>query len=171
MPVKKVYSCEPCNYEYEHIDFGVPASMQKPIPPCPLCSKPLTYDEPESTDDYNYQCWVSEGGCGLLFSVIHITRTAPNEYPCPKCGKMAKYKTGFSILHGKSSSKGASIDVVIGRDADTRWTKIHDRKSIRDKIRQDSGTPAITATSWNDFAPLKGAKLTPVSVPKDSENK
>jgi hypothetical protein len=37
---KENYRCTPCDYEYEHLYFDtVPRDMQKPIPPCPICTK------------------------------------------------------------------------------------------------------------------------------------
>jgi hypothetical protein len=171
MPVKKIYQCVPCNFEYEYVDFGM-GSLQAPVPPCPLCSKTLTYDAPELVEDYTYQCWKSEGGCGIVFSVEHLYGKAPETYPCPMCGVTAKAKPqGFSIVHGKSTTKGASIDVAIGRSAEERWNKVIDRKSVRDKIRKESGTQALTATGRDEYQPLKGGQLKVVAVPDSKVNK
>jgi hypothetical protein len=167
--VKKIYSCIPCNFEYEYLDFGV--RFQKPVPPCPICSAELTYEVPESTEDYSYQCWQSEGGCGRVFSVEHLTGKAPETYSCPMCGVTAKLKLSFAIVHGKNTTKGASIDVVIGRDADTRWQKVIDRKSVRDKIRKESGTQALTATGRDEYRPLSKGRLEAVTVPDNTVNK
>ena len=172
MPVKKIFICEPCNFEHEHLDFGVPASLQRPIPPCPLCGQALISDEPERVEDYEYQCWKSEGGCGRLFSVEHLVGEAPETYACPVCGMTAKHKVaGFAIVHGKSTTKGASLDVAIGRSADEKWNRVHDRKATRDKIRKDSGTQALTATGRDEYQPLKGGHLKAVTVPDSTVNK
>lgn len=172
MPTTKIYQCVPCNFEHEHLDFGLPARHQKPIPPCPLCQAELTYEEPLNLEDYNYQCWQSEGGCGITFSVEHLTGEAPETYGCPVCGVTARLKaSGFSIVHGKSMTKGASIDVIIGRDANSRWQKVTDRKSVRDKIRRDTGTQALTATGRDEYQPLKGGRLESVAVPDSTVNK
>lgn len=169
MPTKKMYQCVPCNFEYEYLDFGV--SFQKPVPPCPLCMSALTYDEPISTEDYNYQCWQSEGGCGQVFSVEHPTGKAPDTFACPMCGVTAKLKSSFAIVHGKNTSKGASIDIVIGRDADTRWNKIHDRKTARDRVRRKTGTQALTATGRDEYQPIKEGRLVGVTVPERTVNR
>jgi hypothetical protein len=62
-----------------------------------------------------------------------------------------------------------SIDVAIGKDAETRWERVHQRKAERDKIRKDSGEHALTATGRNDYQPVKGAKLTSVTTPEPTE--
>ena len=169
MPTKLIYRCESCNFEHEHLSFG---TKWEKVPPCPLCGKALTHEEPESTEDYNYQCWVSEGGCGIKFSVEHLTGKAPQTFRCPMCGKEAKQQLhGFSIVHGKTMEKGASIDVVIGRDSEEKWSRIHERKIVRDKIRQSTGTQALKATGRSDYQPIKGGHLEAVTVPESTVNK
>lgn len=171
MPTKQIFHCEPCNFEYEHLSFGT--KWDKEVPPCPECGKALTHEEPDSRfEDYDYQCWTSDGGCGIKFSVEHLTGAAPETYPCPMCGTVAKKQfQGFSIVHGKSMNKGSSIDVAIGRNAEQRWNKIYDRKDARDKIRKDAGTQALKATGRDEYTPLKGGHLEAVSVPESTINK
>lgn len=175
---KEIYRCEPCNYEYEHLYFDtVPRSMQKPVPPCPLCGKDLAQEEQEVVDDYFYRCWPSDGGCGADVSFEFPKGKAPNEIECPACGKTAKLGVrpgSFGIVHGNSTTKGASIDVAIGRDAERRWEKIHERKAIRDKFRKETGSQAISLTVGDGGQvygkPISG-KLQSVTVPKDSVNR
>ena len=169
MPLKVIYSCKPCNFEHEHLSFGT--QWDKEVPPCPICARALTREEPEPTEEYNYQCWVSDGGCGVKFSVEHLIGQAPHTYLCPMCGKEAKKQLqGFSIVHGKSSNK-ASVDVVIGRNAEERWGRIHERKSTRDQIRRTAGTQALKATGRNEYQPIKGSRLEAVTVPESTVNK
>lgn len=167
---KEIHRCAPCNFEYEHLYFDtVPRSQQKPVPPCPLCGKALVGETPEITEDVFYRCWPSEDGCGLEVLVEYLKDAAPNTRDCFHCGKTMKkgVKPGsFSIIHGDSMSKGATIDVVIGRDAERRWGNIHDRKSKRDKIREESGTQALSAIGVNEYKPLKGAHIEAVKTPE-----
>ncbi len=179
MPIK-VFRCEPCNFEYEHSYFDtVPKSMQKNVPPCPLCGKDLTHEELENVENYSYQCWISEGGCGIEFSV-EVNGEPTNVYLCPMCNNPAKLKLpGFSIVHGKNMTKGADIDVVIGRNAEQRWSRIHERKAIRDGIRQQTGIQALKQTIVGtkdggvvaEVQPIKGGQLKAVTVPKSTVNK
>lgn len=38
-------------------------------------------------------------------------------------------------------------DVAIGKDANTRWERIHEKRAIKDKIRKESGKTGLT---WSD---------------------
>jgi transcription elongation factor Elf1 len=167
--MKETYRCNPCNYEYEHLYFDtVPRDMQKDVPPCPICGHELVSTTQVIMDDYFYRCWESEGGCGLTAMVEYQKGLAPETRPCSSCAQTMRLgvKPGsFGIVHGEGMEKGASMDVVIGRDAAKRWEKVHDRKESRDKLRQESGTSALRATGPNQYEPMKGAKLRSVVVP------
>lgn len=166
----KLYRCSPCDYEYEHLYFdSLPSSMQKPVPPCPLCQKELTY-EPENFEECSYQCWQSEGGCGRTFSVEQPAGDVAEKVNCLLCGATAKLKVRLAIVHGKNTTKGASFDVIIGRDADTKWNRIHDQKAARDKIRRASGTQALTAIGRDEYRPIKQGHLKAVAVPTHTVN-
>jgi hypothetical protein len=45
----------------------------------------------------------------------------------------------------------APIDVVIGRDAEARWSDIHRRQGDRDKVREEAGKSSLIMTGRNDF--------------------
>ena len=175
---KEIYRCEPCNFEYEHLFFDTaPRSMQKPVPPCPICKSELVQKEkPEAVEDYFYTCHTKDGGCGAELSFELPMGTRPKTMDCPACGSIAKPNpTGFSIVHGNSTTKGASVDVAIGRNAEQRWGKIYERKEIRDKFRKETGSQALNLVINGDGkvygSPIKGGKLQSVAVPKNTVNK
>lgn len=174
---KEIYRCEPCNYEYEHLYFDtVPLSMQKSVGPCPICGKGLVLREQEVLEEQFYRCWTSEGGCGAEIDKRLPKGKTPDTITCPSCGKLAKLGVrpgSFSIVHGKSMTKGASLDVAIGRSAEQRWNTIHQRKEARDKLRQETGTQALSITEQNGKvfgSPIKNAKLEAVTVPDNKVN-
>jgi len=174
MPTKKVYRCEPCNFEYEHLSFGT--KWDKAVPPCSVCGKAMTYEEPEISEDYVYNCLTET--CKITFSVEHLTGQAPKTYPCPLCSVPAPKKLeDFAIVHGKTMNKGASVDVAIGRSAEERWGRIHERKAVRDKFRKETGTQALSITESNGQVfgkPIKDGRLAEVeatSMPKIPLNK
>jgi len=147
--------------------------MQKSVPPCPICGKDLVHEEQEVTEEQFYQCWTSEGGCGAQIDKLLPVGRVPNKIVCPNCGKVAKLGVrpgSFSIVHGKSMTKGASLDVAIGRNAEERWGQIHERQAVRNKVRQETGTQALTAIGKNEYKPLKEGKLTAVTVPDSKVN-
>jgi len=174
---KQIYRCDPCNYEHEHLFFDtVPKSMQQPVPPCPICGKALTHEEQEVVDEQFYRCWASEGGCGAEIDKMLPKNKVTETIPCPNCGKAAKLGVrpgSFGIVHGKTMTKGASIDVAIGRNAEQRWDKLHKRKEVRDKFRKETGSQAISLSENNGnvyATPIKGGKLTTVTVPDSKVN-
>ena len=176
MPIKQIYKCEPCSFEYEHLYFGKTFDN---VPPCPSCQSFLTREMPVLSEDAFYECWQSEGGCGTKFCVeVESSKSAPLKYVCPICGAEATKKIeGFSILHGKSME--SSVDVKIGRSAEEKWGKIYDRKSIRDSIRKEAGgnqalTQQVVGLNQGrvvaEARPIK-AHLKSVTVPQNTVNK
>ena len=58
-------------------------------------------------------------------------------------------------------------DVAIGKDADTRWNRILNKKSERDKIRRESGKAGLELTSEGFKA--HDRKLDFVKTPEPTE--
>lgn len=174
MPVKQIFHCDPCNFEYEHLSFGT--KWDKAVPPCSICGNTLTYEEPEVTQEKIYRC---SGGCGAeiekevpFYSPNLVGAKTPpsNTTVCPHCGKDAFLAAEFPSI-GHSNSANASIDVVIGRDAEKKWERIYERKAIRDKIRQGAGAQALKATGMNEYQPIKGGHLKAVTTPENTVNR
>jgi hypothetical protein len=46
------------------------------------------------------------------------------------------------------------VDVVVGRDAASRWEDIERRQQIRNKVRKESKEKGLIATGRNVFQPL-----------------
>lgn len=117
---------------------------------------------------YDYQC--SSEGCGVVHELIQsITKPLPESIPCPKCGSDSFHV--FLVAPGvlTSTMSHNSIDVAIGRDAEARWEKIHERKAQRDKIRRETGKTSLTKTGDNEYV-ATDKKLTPVSTPEPKED-
>lgn len=162
---KELYLCIPCNFEYEHLYFPTaPSSLQPPVPPCPLCGKELGKEDWDDADDYSYVC-SSSGGCGLETLVEYKKGEAPPTRECFQCHKpMTKKFEAPAIMHEGATTKGASIDVQIGRDANQQWERIFDRTEQRNKLRKEAGTNALSMTGVNEYKPIKGAKLQAVAA-------
>lgn len=165
MPTTLVYRCNPCNFEYEHLSFGT--KWDKEVPPCPVCKASLTHDEEPEVGEYKtYRCSCSaeiEKKVPLLWKLV------PKTMGCPHCGKTAFLELEAPNI-GHSNSAKASVDVIIGKDAEKKWERIYDRKSNRDKIRQESDTQALKAVGRNDYQPIKGGQLKSVVVPNSTVN-
>jgi hypothetical protein len=48
----------------------------------------------------------------------------------------------------------APIDNIIGKDADARWSDIHERQQIRNTARTQTGSAGLTEVGKNEFAPI-----------------
>ena len=117
---------------------------------------------------YDYKC--NDEKCGVVQEFIQsIHQPLPESLPCPKCQGDSFYV--FLLAPGllTADMTHQSIDVTIGRDADTRWGKILERKAQRDKIRQETRESALTATGRDEYQPVRGAKFTYVSTPDPTE--
>ena len=80
-----------------------------------------------------------------------IHKPLPESIPCPRCGKDAfhVYLTAPGVMTANCTNK--TIDVAIGKDAESRWNRIMERTEKRNKIRKESGKSGITAVGKDEF--------------------
>src|SRR5574337_1166419 len=114
---------------------------------------------------YEYQCTA----CGVVTEHICPISERPDSVKCPRCGSPAEQVilSAPGVLTGGMSQ--APLDVVIGRDAEKRWDRIHQRQEVRDKIRQDSGKSGLTATGRDTYE-AHDKPLVAVKTPEPSED-
>ena len=161
---KAVYKCNTCNLEHEiqylHL---IPAPNTHP---CPKCGVEAFYLEQEQYIEQTYVCeW---GGCAeKLTKEYKVGIPVEDTVPC-KCGRKMVKKLTMNVAYGNSSS--APIDVVIGRDAERRWSGINERQEQRNKIRRESGEFGLKATSVNEYKPIEGGRLESVEIPQNMVN-
>lgn len=75
---------------------------------------------------YEYEC----KSCGFEFEEL-LGKDGADKMPCRSCGKDALRRVSrFASIVAKGSTN-ESADMSIGREADSRWQKIHDRRSKR----------------------------------------
>jgi putative FmdB family regulatory protein len=96
--------------------------------------------------------------CDYLFEELLIQTDEIQKYkdfhPCPKCGIKSPKVTSAANFSFKVKTPGnsgvhsidypANIDIAVGRSAEKKWKKYHERKAARDKFRKDHGVTAIT---------------------------
>lgn len=104
--------------------------------------------------------------CDALFEELLIqpdeVRQFSKEHPCPSCGEMAGRLeisvTNFSFrgpsgpvqgsgVHGQSGSHDLdypTLDKAVGRSSEKKWAEFGKRKAVRDKVRREAGTNAIS---------------------------
>jgi len=99
---------------------------------------------------YDYSC----EKCDIVKEHIQsMEAELPKTIECPSCGgdmEFVQHPVGLGV----SSMDTAPIDVVVGRDAEARWERVHERQAVRDKVREESGIVGLTATAENEYVPL-----------------
>jgi putative FmdB family regulatory protein len=106
---------------------------------------------------YDYQC--QDEKCGFVQELIlqsHVDR--PEWKKCPECGGRSVQVILTAPSVSRQGSSDAPFDVAIGRDAEARWARIHERQAKRDKVRQESGATGLQLTGFDAYKPLSADK-------------
>lgn len=114
---------------------------------------------------YDYRC--ESDSCGVVQELVQsIHAPLPESLPCPRCGGLSShvFLVAPGVMTGGMSQK--TLDVAVGKDAEKRWERIHERQALRDKVRKESGEQALKATGLGRYEPLKGARLEAVNTPE-----
>jgi putative FmdB family regulatory protein len=114
---------------------------------------------------YEYLC----EKCNVVREHVSHIEQRPESLPCPKCGKPAYQAVLTAPAVATSGMSQAPLDVVIGRDAEARWSDIRRRQEDRDKVRRESGKEAVQMTGRNEFKPIDG-NLQFVETPEPTED-
>ena len=85
--------------------------------------------------------------CKYLFEKNNVPpfkeNGAPNYYTsCPKCGDVEasiQYKVNEDIKTHPSNS----TDMIVGKESEKRWAGYEERKSMKEKIRKETGNIAV----------------------------
>jgi len=96
---------------------------------------------------------------------VHVK--LPDTLKCPRCGKDSEHVILVAPGVATSGMQHMTQDVAIGKDADTRWNRILNKKSERDKIRRESGKAGLELTSEGFKA--HDRKLDFVKTPEPTE--
>jgi putative FmdB family regulatory protein len=103
---------------------------------------------------YDYSC----EKCDITKELIApMDAEHPEHIECPGCGGDMDF-VWPTVAVSTSSMENQSVDVAVGRDADARWERIHERQAVRDKVREESGIVGLTATGVNEYVPLSVEK-------------
>ncbi len=115
---------------------------------------------------YDFKC----NKCSCVRELIQpMSDSLPEKLPCikPGCkGQCTQVVYAPAISHAGMSNE--PFDVAVGRDAEVRWADIRRRQELRNKVRKESGEQALVMTGRNEFQPIKGAKLGPITTGPDT---
>ena len=116
---------------------------------------------------YSFRC----GKCGVVVEELMPMATATFEdRPCPACGGMCSYQLKGAPGLGTEGMSNQSFDVKVGADAEKRWARIKARQEKRDRIRQETGTKALSATTHEDWRGVPGARLRGMEIPPKAQD-
>lgn len=76
--------------------------------------------------------------------------------PCPLCKKPADKlpPQNVSANVAEPTSIPKDIDRAVGADAEKKWLEYEDRKSMKEKIRQEYGTQRLSRDPDGNYVPL-----------------
>jgi putative FmdB family regulatory protein len=97
---------------------------------------------------YEFEC----RECSLVIEHLSPMGEQPSYKKCPKCGRRCEQKI-YAPYVATSGMSQPSLDVVIGRDAEKRWNRIHQRQEVRDKVRKESGKAGLTKVGQDEYKP------------------
>ena len=102
---------------------------------------------------YEYRC-TNIDECGAVSErTQRMSDPIPDFIPCPICNSAARYKlSAVTVLTGNMTNH--SFDVAVGRDAERRWTDIHKKQEVRDKVRRETGSVGLQGVAPNQFRPI-----------------
>jgi putative FmdB family regulatory protein len=104
---------------------------------------------------YEYACHQCEEIFEELFTSMSQARENSEAYSCPACGAASpRVPSATNFVFGKSSMpKGntgshdvdyPTLDKAVGRSSADRWQGYRKRKAVRDQVRREVGSNAIT---------------------------
>ena len=102
---------------------------------CPSCNLSWTKRVPSLTKDFDAQ-------------------------PCKRCGlSVSRQGLPSALAIERAGTSSATLDHVVGKDAAARWDDFHEKKEVRDHVRQELGTPAITQMPDGSYAPVSAERM------------
>lgn len=100
--------------------------------------------------------------CQLSWSKrVPAPNPAQDIQPCKRCNAMvARQGLPSALAIERAGTSSATIDHVVGVDAEARWSDFHQKKEIRDQARQELGTPAVTQQADGTYTPVTPERMT-----------
>jgi putative FmdB family regulatory protein len=124
--------------------------------------------------NYEYRC----EDCEVEFEELLLHKEEiekyKSEYPCPSCGNMARkimsavsfgFKQevrGLGGVHGNSGVHDfdyPSLDKAVARSSEKRWAFNRQRQEAINKVRQETGTHAVSMDNNGNFVPTNNSIL------------
>jgi len=117
---------------------------------------------------YTFRC----SKCSIVLEELMPMKTAIFEdRPCPaRCGGTCSYQLRGAPSLGTEGMSNAAFDVKVGADAERRWERIKARQGKRNRVRQEAGAGALSATTHEDWRAVPGARLRGLEIPPKAQD-
>ena len=76
---------------------------------------------------------------------VAAVENAPDTQSCKRCSfEVARQGLPSSLAIQRAGTNAATTDHLVGQDAAVLWDEFHGKKEVRDTVRKELGTPALT---------------------------
>ena len=100
---------------------------------------------------YSFKC----PKCSLRFE--KTLKTSDNsEIKCVDCGESVNKlpATGVGMKMAAPTKIPKDIDLAVGKDSERKWMEYEDKKKIKDKIREESGSEKLSVNLDGGYEPF-----------------
>lgn len=101
---------------------------------------------------YKFDC--QNPSCGAETEVtMPMVSASFEDRRCLACGGDARHRLEAPAVATQNMTN-QPLDVVVGRDAEIRWTEVHRRQELRDAARRRTGQIGLTEAAPDQFTAL-----------------
>jgi len=83
-----------------------------------------------------------------------------DQQPCKRCSaKVTRQGLPTQLAIGRAGTSSATIDHIVGQDAEVRWSDFNEKKEARDIVRKEIGSHAVTQLGDGSYAPVSSERM------------
>jgi len=105
---------------------------------------------------YEFKC----PKCSLKFERSLKIVDDHTQINCPDCSTFSNKLPPKDVMGvvGEVTSIPKDIDLAVGKDAQDRWVEYEEKKKVKDKLRQELGTPRLSKDPDGSYGPVEVIK-------------
>ena len=99
--------------------------------------------------------------CSLAWTHrVPVVKPDQDSQKCKRCGsEVQRQGLPSKLAIQRTGTHSATTDHVVGEDAATRWNDFNEKKEVRDKVREETGSFALTKLKDGTYQPLTPERL------------
>lgn len=104
---------------------------------------------------YEYKC----KKCFLKFE-RNLKISDSDNIPCPNCKEITQKLPPQNVMGAvkESTSIPKDVDKIVGKDSEEKWNDYEERKQLKEKVKKEAGTGALSRDSEGNYSPLEITK-------------